>query len=312
VYSALITVMRVVSLLPSATEVLCALGVDPVGVTHECDYPPRVRDRPTVVHSTIDATGSSRSVDDRVQEAIEMGGVYALDRDRLRDLDPDVVVTQGLCDVCAVDEAVVRDTIADLGIDADLVATHPHSLADVFDDVERIGRAVDRASAAEELVADLQSSVDAVRERAAGTDAPTMTVLDWLDPVMVSGHWAPDLVSLAGGEFRLADPGERSGPVEWSTLRDADPEVLVAAPCGFSLDRTRESLPELTDRDGWDDLRAVRTGRVFAMDGDQYLNRPGPRLVDTLEHLAWMLHPERFDEPPREAVRRVPTVEPTR
>jgi len=297
--------MRVVSLLPSATEVVCALGVDPVGVTHECDYPPDVDRLPTVVHSTIDTTGSSQAIDDQVQDATNDGGVYELDRERLRELDPDVVISQGLCDVCAVDEAVVRETVADLGLDADIVATHPHSLADVFADVERIGRAVDRTSRAQALVAELRTRVDRVRESTAGVETPTVTVLDWLDPVMVSGHWMPELVDLAGGEFLLADPGERSGPVEWATLCDADPAVLVAAPCGFSLDRTVDALDDLRTREGWDELRAVRGGRVYAMDGNHYVNRPGPRLVDTLEHLAGLFHPERFDPPPEEVAQPV-------
>jgi iron complex transport system substrate-binding protein len=304
--------MRVVSLLPSATEIVCALGVDPVGVTHECDVPSRVSETPTVVRSRIDTTGSSEAVDDRVQTAVDEGGVYALDRERLRDLDPDVIVTQGLCDVCAVDEAVVRETIAELGLDAEIVATHPHSLADVFDDVERIGRALDRTDEAAALVSSLRWRVDAVADSVDGADAPTVTVLDWLDPVMVGGHWVPELVALAGGEFVLADPGERSGPVRWSTLRDADPAVLVAAPCGFTLDRTFETLADLTDRPGFDELRAVRDGRAYAMDGHHYLNRPGPRLVDTLEHLAAVVHPDRFDDPPADAVRPLPAAtEPT-
>jgi iron complex transport system substrate-binding protein len=298
--------MRVVSLLPSATEIVCALGVDPVGVTHECDSPPRVADVPTVVHSTIDTTGSSGAIDDRVHEAASEGGVYALDRDRLRDLAPDVIVSQGLCDVCAVDEAVVHETVADLDLDADVVATHPHSLADVCDDVERIGRAIGRPAAATDLVSDLRARVDRVRSRVAGTTTPTVTVLDWLDPVMVSGHWMPELVDVAGGRFRLADPGAASGPIEWATLRDADPDVLVAAPCGFSLDRTLDSLADLRTRDGWADLRAVRDDRAYVMDGNHYVNRPGPRLVDTLELLAAVLHPERFDAPSSDVVRPIP------
>lgn len=295
--------MRVVSLLPSATEIVCALGVDPVGVTHECDYPPGVDALPTVVHSTIDTTGSSQAIDDQVQDA--EGGVYELDRERLRELDPDVVISQGLCDVCAVDETVVRETVADLGLDAEIVATHPHSLADVFDDIERIGRAVDRPSRARALVSELRTRVDRVRASAEGVETPTVTVLDWLDPVMVSGHWMPELVDIAGGEFLLADPGERSGPVEWATLCDADPAVLVAAPCGFSLARTVDAFDDLRTRDGWNALRAVRDGQVHAMDGNHYVNRPGPRLVDTLEHLAGLLHAERFDPPPEEVAQPV-------
>ncbi len=302
--------MRVVSLLPSATEVCCALGVDPVGVTHECDYPPRVREVPTVVHSRIDTDGSSRDVDDEVQASLSEGGVYDLDGDRLRELDPDVVVTQGLCDVCAVDESVVRGTLADLALDADLVATHPHSLDDVFDDIARLGRVLDRADAAADLLADLRGRVEAVRARvpsaSSADERPTATVLDWLDPVMVSGHWVPELVAIAGGRFELGTAGAESGPVEWDRVRETDPEVLVVAPCGFGVDRTRETLTDLTARPGWDDLRAVREGRVYVVDGNHYVNRPGPRLVDTLEAFAWLLHPDHFDRPPAAMVERLP------
>jgi iron complex transport system substrate-binding protein len=289
--------MRVVSLLPSATELCCALGVDPVGVTHECDYPPRIRSVPTVVHSRVDTDGSSRDIDDQVQEAVVDGGVYRLDRERLRDLDPDVVVTQGLCDVCAVDEAVVVDTLSALDIDADLVATHPHSLADVFDDVERLGRALNREDEAAALVADRRARVATVEERAPTTNRPTVTVLDWLDPVMASGHWVPELVDIAGGDFELGTPGRESGPVEWDRLREADPDAIIVAPCGFGVDRTVDAMTDLTSRPGFEDLRAVRDGRVFLVDGNHYVNRPGLRVVDTLEAFAGLLHPDRFDAP---------------
>lgn len=300
--------MRVVSLLPSATEICCALGVDPVGVTDECDYPPRVADLPTVVRSTIDTTDSGGAIDDAVREASEGGGVYDLDVERLRELDPDVVVTQGLCDVCAVDQSVVRDALADLGLDAELVTSHPHTLDDVLEDVERLGHALDREAEAGNLRDSLETRVEAVRRRANATveergERPTVTVLDWLDPLMVAGHWVPELVDLAGGEFLLADAGEHSGPVEWATLRDADPDVLVAAPCGFSLEQTAADRSDLTGREGWQDLTAVRTARTVALDGNHYVNRPGPRLVETLEQFAAVIHPEQFGDPRAAVVR---------
>ena len=297
------TDQTVVSLLPSATETLCALGVEPAGVTHECDYPPRVADAPTVVHSTIDTDGDSAAVDDAVQDAD--GGVYELDRDRLREIDPDVIVTQGICDVCAVDETVVRETVAELPIDAELVATHPHTLADVFDDIERLGAALGREARAAELRAELEDRVAAVRETvAAAAGRPRVAVLDWLDPVMVAGHWAPELVEIAGGEPVIAEPSERSGPIRFDRLRAADPEVVVAAPCGFAVDRTLADADALTDRPGFDDLAAA-PDRVYVVDGNHYLNRPGPRLLDTLEYLAAVIHPDLFPEPPAEAVRRL-------
>jgi iron complex transport system substrate-binding protein len=318
------TDVRVVSLLPSATETVCALGVDPVGVTHECDYPERVRDYPTVVHSRIDTSGASAEIDEAVRAAEgdpresdpgkssdhgdssvdESSGVYDLDRERLAALAPDVVVTQGICDVCAVDESVVRSTVADLDVDAELVATHPHTLSDVFDDIERLGAALDERDRATRLRAELEARVQRVRERAAAAaERPRVLVLDWLDPAMVSGHWVPELVEIAGGDPVLAAPGERSGPVRWDRVREADPEVLVAAPCGFSLEQTTADVDALTEREGFDSLTAVRENRVYALDGSHYVNRPGPRLVETLEHLAGVIHPELFAEPPADAAR---------
>jgi iron complex transport system substrate-binding protein len=297
--------MNVVSLLPSATELVYALGLEPAAVSHECDWPPEAAERPTVVRSRIDAEASSGDIDEQVQAAEAAGeGVYAVDRDALAAADPDLVVTQGLCDVCAVDEVVVRDAVDDLGLDCEVLTVDPHSLGDVFEDLRRLGAATGREERADEVVTDLRARVAAVRERTADLPAderPRTAVLDWLDPVMTAGHWMPELVVAAGGEFLL--PAEASTPREWATVREAAPEVLVAAPCGFELDQTRENLADLTDREGFADLPAVREGRAYAMDGHHYVNRPGPRLVDTLEHLAGLLHPDRFEAPPSDVAR---------
>ena len=247
---------RVVSLLPSATEIVHALGVTPVATSHEGDHPPDAADRPTVVHSRVDPDGTSGEIDAQVKAAEADGGVYAIDRETLADVDPDLVIAQGICEVCAVDTVLVEDAVAD------------------------------RA------------------ERTAET--PDVAVLDWLDPVMVAGHWVPELVELAGGRYGLADPGDASTPREWSEIREYDPAVLVAAPCGFELDQTADNAADLTGRDGWQDLRAVRTDRTHAVDGHHLLNRPGPRLVETLEVLAALLHPGRFDAPERWQARPFP------
>jgi iron complex transport system substrate-binding protein len=296
--------MRVVSLLPSATEIVYALGIEPVGVSHECDYPPAARDLPAVEHSRVDADADSAEIDRQVREAADDSGVYGIDRERLATLDPDLIVSQGICDVCAVDEVRVRAAVEELGLDAEVLTTDPHSLADVLADVERIGAALGRQERATEVVGRLDRRVEAVERRAAAADGrPRVAVLDWTDPVMVAGHWIPGMVDLAGGRYGMAERGERSRPREWSDLRSYDPEVLVVAPCGFGLEQTAENRTDLTDREGWADLTAVRDGRVYAVDGNHYVNRPGPRLVDTLEFLAGTVHPERFDAPPTDAVR---------
>jgi len=299
--------MRVASLLPSATEICYALGVEPVGVSHECDWPPGAEELPALDRSRVDPDKSSADINEQVAQAEqEHGGVYEIDLDALADTEPDVVVTQGVCDVCAVDTLLVEEAITEAGVDAEVLTTDVHSLDDLYSDIERFGAVFDREERAADLVADLRERVAAVRGR---TDEiptesrPNVAVFDWLDPVMVAGHWMPELVEAAGGTYPMADAGDRSTPREWASVREADPDTVVAAPCGFGLDQTLDTADELTGRPGFDDLTAVRSGRVYAMDGHHFVNRPGPRLVDTLEHLAGLLHPDLFDSPPESVAR---------
>ncbi|WP_277540059.1 ABC transporter substrate-binding protein [Haloarcula laminariae] len=295
--------MRVVTLLPSATEIVYALGVEPIGVSHECDYPPAAREQPAVNRSRVDPEASSSEINEQVAAAEDGDGVYAVDRGTLSALDPDVIVTQGVCDVCAVDHVLVADAVAELGLDAEVLTLDVHSLADLFESIHRVGAAIDRDERATDLVATLRERVAAVETTAARADStPSVAVLDWLDPVMVAGHWVPGMVERAGGEYGMADRGAHSRPREWAEVTAYDPDVLVAAPCGFDIDQTRENLADVTDRPGFDDLRAVREGRAYVVDGHHYVNRSGPRLVDTLEYLAALCHPDLFDAPPRDAV----------
>jgi len=295
--------MRVVTLLPSATEIVYALGVEPVGVSHECDYPPAAREQPSVNRSRVDPEASSSEINEQVAAAEAGDGVYAVDRETLAELDPDVIVTQGVCDVCAVDHVLVADAVADLGLDAEVLTLDVHSLDDLFDSIHRVGAAIDRDERATELVATLRDRVAAVETTAARADAtPSVAVLDWLDPVMVAGHWIPEMVETVGGAYGMADHGAHSRPREWTEVREYDPDVLVAAPCGFDVAQTRANLADLTERPGFDDLRAVREGRAYIVDGHHFVNRSGPRLVDTLEYLGTLCHPDLFDAPPRDAV----------
>jgi len=295
--------MRVVTLLPSATEIVYALGVEPVGVSHECDYPPAARERPSVNRSRVDPDASSGEINAQVAAAEEGDGVYAVDREALAELDPDLVVTQGVCDVCAVDHVLVAEAVDELGLDAEVLTLDVHSLEDLFESIRRVGSAIGRDERAAALVADLRDRVAAVETTAARAETrPRVAVLDWLDPVMVAGHWIPEMVETAGGQYGLEDAGAHSRPREWGAIREYDPEVLVAAPCGFDVAQTRENLTDLTERPGFDDLTAVREGRTYVVDGHHYVNRSGPRLVDTLEFLAALVHPDLFETPPRDAV----------
>ena len=302
---------RVVTLLPSATEIVYALGVEPVATSHECDFPPEAADLPAVNRSNVDPEASPDSINEQVVRAEQGEGVYEIDLAALERADPDLVVSQGICDVCAVDSVLVREAVDELGLDCEVLTTDPHSLADVFEDIERIGAALGRDSEAAELLEGLRERVNAVRERAPD-EHPRVAVLDWTDPVMVAGHWVPGLVEAAGGEYGLEEPEGRSRPREFAELVEYDPEVLVVAPCGFELDQTAEHLDTLTEREGWADLTAVREGRAYAMDGHHFVNRPGPRLVETLEYLAGVIRPETFESPPESAVRSLARPDPPR
>ncbi|TKX44595.1 MULTISPECIES: ABC transporter substrate-binding protein [Halorubrum] len=286
--------MRVASLLPSATETLFALGVEPVGVSHSCDHPPAARDLPTLTSTVVDhADRSAADIDEQMREVD--GAVYDLDEDRLAALDLDLLVTQATCDVCAVDASDLRAAAARLDPEPEVLTCDPHSFEDALDDVERIGAAVDAEAAASALRADLRERVEAVRERAecavADEGRPRVAVLDWTDPPIRAGHWVRDMVEIAGGDPAFQPDGP-SEPVAWAAVREFDPDALVVAPCGFDRDRAERAVGDLAARPGFDELRAVADGRVYAVDGNALFNRPSHRLVDSLETLFACLHPE--------------------
>ena len=294
--------MKVVSLLPSATEMLYAVGVEPVGVSHECDYPPEAREKPSVTTTRVSGEGTSAEVNDDVAEAVEEGGVYDVDTETLEELEPDVVITQAVCDVCAVGDDVVREAVERIDASPEIVSLHSHTLEGVLEDLLTVGEAVGREKEAHDAVENLRERLGKLRERTADLRDERTVVLDWLDPPMVAGHWVPELIEAAGGTYPLASSGDASTPREWDDIVAAAPETLVAAPCGFELEQTVRNFDEIAEREGWRELPAVERGRAYAADGHSYFNRPGPRLVDTAEILACALHPEEFGTPPSDAV----------
>jgi iron complex transport system substrate-binding protein len=302
--------MRVATLLPSATETLFALGVEPVGVSHSCDHPPAARDLPTLTSTVVDHEGRSAADVDAQMRSVD-GPVYDLDVGRLAALEPDLVVTQATCDVCAVDADAVHEAVASLDPPPEVLTLDPHSFEDVLGDVERIGAAVGECDAASALRADLRDRVDRVRERAAGAVAdesrPRTAVLDWTDPPIRAGHWVRDMVDIAGGDPSF-QPDGASEPVAWGDVRAFDPERLVVAPCGFERARAIDAVGDLADRPGWRDLAAVADDRVYAVDGNALFNRPSHRLVDSLEALFVCLHPDHAETPPA-AIDRVARVD---
>jgi iron complex transport system substrate-binding protein len=288
--------MRIVSLLPSATEIVCELGLGHqlVGVTHECDYPPLVRNLPKVTRTLIPHDASSRDIDALVRERLQtQRALYTLDLPTLERLQPGLIVTQALCDVCAVAESEVSDAACSLSSRPKVVNLEPTRLAEVFECLRLVGDAAEVSSRAREAVTRLQARVNAVENRTRGiTPRPRVVLLEWIDPPFCSGHWSPELVRLAGGIEVVGREGQPSRTTAWNDIVGANPEVLVIACCGFDAERTRQDLPILAAYPGFDSLACVRAGRVYLVDGNAYFSRPGPRLVDSVEILAHALHPD--------------------
>lgn len=291
--------MRAVSLLPAATEIVGALGLmDRLGgVSHECDFPAAAAGLPRVTVAPLaGAAIPSGEVDRRVREMLASEGtLYRLDGDLLRSLAPDLILTQALCDVCAADYGSVREFARTLPGPPRVLSLDPSSLEEILGNVRQVAEALGQPARAEPVVASLRARIDSVRRDAAeARTRPRCFLLEWLDPVYASGHWGPELVALAGGVEVLGRAGEDSRRVPWEAVLEAAPEVLVLACCGYPAERTLRELPALRARPGWADLPAVRAGRVFVADANAYFSRPGPRIVDSLEILAAILHPEVF------------------
>jgi iron complex transport system substrate-binding protein len=281
--------MRIVSLVPNGTEILFAVGAGDlvVGVSHECDFPEEARTRPILTGSALRPGMSAAEVDAAVAAQVGSGkSLYTLDEARIAALAPDLVVTQELCPVCAVSTAQVDGALRPLPRCPDLLSLDPRSLADVLADIVTIGEATGRAVEARALVAELERRLAVVRARTAGRPRPRVAALEWLDPPFAGGHWVPEMIAAAGGLDVLATPGGKSRRLTWEELQAADPDVVVAMPCGFDAAGAQGQIDTLAHRPEWQDLRAVRRGRVFAVDANGCFSRPGPRLVDGIEQLA--------------------------
>jgi iron complex transport system substrate-binding protein len=285
---------RVVSLLPATTEIVAALGhVDAlVGRSHECDFPAEVTDLPVISRPRREPVGTSADIHRTVVELLgQVLSIYELDPDTLRDAAPDLIVTQDLCRVCAVAESeVVTAARTHLDADVEVLSCSPVTLGDVYDDIARIGAALGDPEGAQRLVASMREALTASSASVGGRSRPRVTLLEWTDPLMAGGNWAAELIEAAGAEPVLGVRGGHSPTVTPAQLRAADPDVLVVAPCGYDLERAQQEAPVLAAVDGWSDLTAVRDGRVAFVDGSAYVNRPGPRLVDTAEILAAIAH----------------------
>lgn len=289
---------RIVSLLPSATEIVCALGAgdDLVGRSHECDFPAEIQHLPALTSPRFLPAPSSGEIDRQVRElalearAEDALGVYAIEMNRLQQLGPTHIVTQTQCEVCAVSLRDVERAVEQLtGFDTKLIPLAPNSLADIWDDIQRTANALGISERGKSLVSSLQGRIDRVP---ATTSVPSVAVVEWADPLMTAGHWTLELIERAGGVPAIGAPKGPSLHFEMSDLAEADPDFIIIAPCGFDLARTREDAQLLNAREDWRALRAVREGRVSLIDGNQYVNRPGPRVVETLEIIAEIINPD--------------------
>lgn len=290
--------MRIVSLLPSATETICGLGLRDqlVGVSHECDYPADVSNLPKVTKTVIPHDASSVEIDTLVRKQLKTNAaLYSLDMAVFQKLNPDLIVTQALCDVCAVADSEVQAAACSLPGNPKVINLEPACLADVMQCIREVGAAAERSDLADDYVSDLQQRVDAVAIRSRTIDndqRPSTVLLEWIDPPFSAGHWSPELVSIAGGIEAIGVAGKRSMTTSWDEIVRADPEVMIIACCGFDVVRTMEDFPILRSYPGWSSLRCVQTKRVHVVDGNAFFNRPGPRLIDSLDILANVLHPD--------------------
>ncbi|MDF1663186.1 MAG: cobalamin-binding protein [Planctomycetota bacterium] len=294
---------RIISLIASSTEILCALGFEDqlVGRSHECDYPESVKQLPIVTEPRFEIEGSSAEIDTRVKETLKASpedalSVYKVHKDRLKALAPDLIVTQSQCAVCAVSLSEVERAVCEvLDGSTEIVSCEPHCLDDIWTDIRRIAGALNVSDKAEALIEGLKARLARMGEEAQKlTVKPTVATIEWIEPLMTGGNWVPELVRIAGGANLFGEEGKHSPWLSWEQLRQADPDKIVVMPCGFDIPKTREEMVYLEENPLWTELEAVKNKQVSLVDGNQYFNRPGPRLVESGEIFLEILHPEHF------------------
>lgn len=291
--------LKIVSLLPAATEIVCALGLEEnlVGRSHECDFPESVKQLPVCSEANFADGLSSAAIDIKVKEILaDALSVYTVKRDVVKELAPDVVITQAQCEVCAVSLTEVEEALQDhLDKDARIVSLQPNSVEDIFNDIKTVAAALNVPNEGERLVEDLQERVEIIRHKLKfAENKPTVACIEWLEPMMLSGNWMPELVNIAGGINVLTEPGKHSPYVQWDDIRLQNPDIIVIMPCGFSIERTIKEVDILLQLPGFNELKSVKNNRVYIADGNQYFNRPGPRIVDSIEILAEIINPKQF------------------
>jgi iron complex transport system substrate-binding protein len=286
---------RVVSLLPSCTEIVCALGCGDqlVGRSHECDFPPEIQSLPVCTAARIDPSGSSAEIDGEIKSLLSRAlSIYEVDSARIEKLKPDLILTQDQCEVCAVTAEDLRKALPH---HPEIISLAPKRVADIWGDIQTIGDALGVAAHGREVLLQLKNRVvDVIQKTCMIKKRPSVACVEWLEPLMAAGNWVPEMVDLAGGRDLLGLSGKHSAWIEWDNLAKTNPDVIVLMPCGFDLARTRKEASSLPSRPEWGQLQAVKSNNVFVVDGNHYFNRPGPRIVESVEILAEILHPKLF------------------
>jgi len=290
---------RIISLIASATEIVCALGFEDqlVGRSHECDYPLSIKQLPQCTSPKFNVEGTSYEIDQRVKAIVQDAlSVYRVDSQILETLQPTHIITQSQCEVCAVSLKDVEQAVCELtSSKPTIVSLEPNSLADIWNDIQKVGDSLGASSRAEELIDNLQSRMDQIVQRTHWLQSnPTVAYIEWIEPLMAGGNWMPELIEMAGGVNLFGEAGKHSPWMTWDDLIAKDPDVIFASPCGFDIPRTLQEMHLLSNKPEWQTLKAVQQGRVFVADGNQYFNRPGPRVVESLEILAETIHPNVF------------------
>lgn len=290
---------KIISLLPAATEIVCALGLQNrlVGRSHECDFPESVKQLPICSYDRIGANLSSLAIDRQVKQLLTNAlSVYEVNTELVKQLAPDVIITQDQCAACAVSLPEVEQALAnELEKPARIISLQPNSLADIMGNITEVARALNAMPAADTLLEELQERVDLIRHKLKFVEnKPTVACIEWLEPLMISGNWVPELVNIAGGIPVMAEAGKHSPYIQWEDLRLQDPEVIIVMACGFGIERTLKEIDLLLQLPGFTYLQAIKNKRLYLTDGNQYFNRPGPRIVDSIEVLAEIIYPKQF------------------